>query len=63
MSRYLGHSEGQSMTARYVHLDWDELQPVADALDLFDSGVDPRTAPCSKNAESGNTTNTQGMVG
>lgn len=44
VSRYLGHSEGQSVTAGYVHLDWEVLKPIGDALDLFDSGVNPRTA-------------------
>ena len=44
VSRYLGHSEAQSMTAGYVHLDWETLKPIGVALDLFDSGIDPRVA-------------------
>ena len=30
------------MTARYVHIDWEPLIPVAEALDLFEQGIDPR---------------------
>ena len=38
------------MTARYVHIDWEPLIPIAEALDVFEQGIDPRATQSATQA-------------